>query len=95
MSTRRACLTSEARPPSSSPFLAAFIGDLTDVAPPATPGIRQYPLAALGIEVVELDTGADVRIDRPSRSSRRRTPSGPLAGLVLALPANPTGNDGA
>jgi len=46
-------------------------------------------LTALGCEVVEIDCGPDTRF-QPTVSQLDRIP-GPVAGLVIASPANPTG----
>lgn len=70
-------------------FLAAFeAGDRVALASPGYPAYRNI-LAALGVEVVELLAGPE--------SGFQPTPTlldkveGPLAGLIVASPANPTG----
>jgi len=70
-------------------FLSAFdVGDRVGVATPGYPAYRNI-LAALGVEVVEIRT--------PLVGGFRMTPNllravdGPLDGLVLASPGNPTG----
>lgn len=85
------CLTSGSSAAFQLAFLAAFDpGDRVAVARPGYPAYVNI-LAALGIEVVELDTGADVRF-QPTVSLLAATHAErPLAGLVLASPANPTG----
>lgn len=74
-------------------FLAAFNpGDRVALANPGYPAYRNI-LRALGIEVVELETSVATRyqptiamLDEAAREG------GPIAGLVLASPANPTGS---
>jgi aspartate/methionine/tyrosine aminotransferase len=78
---------------SSGAFLLAFLsafdaGDRVGVATPGYPAYRNI-LRALGVEVVEIRT--------PGEGGFRMSPelldaeTGPLDGLVLASPANPTG----
>jgi len=69
-------------------FLAAFSpGDRVALARPGYPAYRNI-LTALGCEVVELDCGPTERFQPiPARLEAAR----PLAGLVVASPANPTG----
>lgn len=70
-------------------FLAAFdTGDRVAVALPAYPAYRNI-LQALGVEVVALPTGSESRF-QPTVEALEAL-SGPLAGLVLQSPANPTG----
>jgi aspartate/methionine/tyrosine aminotransferase len=70
-------------------FLAAFdAGDRVAVALPAYPAYRNI-LEALGVEVVALPTGPETRF-QPTVEALEAVP-GPLAGLVLQSPANPTG----
>lgn len=73
-------------------FLAAFeAGDRVALARPGYPAYRNI-LAALGCEVVELDAGPDSRYQpTPAMLDAAASEHGPLAGLVLASPANPTG----
>ncbi|WP_125612719.1 aminotransferase class I/II-fold pyridoxal phosphate-dependent enzyme [Specibacter cremeus] len=73
-------------------FLAAFNpGDRVALARPGYPAYRNI-LRALGIEVVELDCRADTRFQpTPAMLEAAVGEHGPLAGLVLASPANPTG----
>ncbi|MGT2462558.1 aminotransferase class I/II-fold pyridoxal phosphate-dependent enzyme [Sinomonas atrocyanea] len=73
-------------------FLAAFeAGDRVALARPGYPAYRNI-LAALGCEVVELDAGPDSRFQpTPEMLDAAASERGPLAGLVLASPANPTG----
>ena len=70
-------------------FLAAFSpGDRVLMARPGYPCYRNV-LTALGCEVVEIDCGPDTRF-QPTVEKVAAVP-GPLAGLVIASPANPTG----
>ncbi|GAB2755807.1 aminotransferase class I/II-fold pyridoxal phosphate-dependent enzyme [Sinomonas soli] len=73
-------------------FLAAFeAGDRVALARPGYPAYRNI-LAALGCEVVELDAGPESRFQpTPAMLDAAASERGPLAGLVLASPANPTG----
>lgn len=73
-------------------FLAAFdVGDRVALARPGYPAYRNI-LASLGVDVVDLDCGPEVRfqptVEQLEAESRE---NGPLAGLILASPANPTG----
>jgi aspartate/methionine/tyrosine aminotransferase len=69
-------------------FLAAFEhGDRVAMARPGYPCYRNV-LAALGCEVVEVDTGPDNRF-QPTPAQLAEIPD--LRGVVLASPANPTG----
>jgi aspartate/methionine/tyrosine aminotransferase len=73
-------------------FLAAFNhGDRVALARPGYPAYRNI-LAALGCEVVELDCGPAERYQpTPALLEAAAAVHGPLDGLVLASPANPTG----
>lgn len=73
-------------------FLAAFNpGDKVALARPGYPAYKNI-LTALGIEVIELDAGADSRFQpTPAILDAAVAKHGPLAGLMLASPANPTG----
>lgn len=73
-------------------FLAAFNpGDKVALARPGYPAYKNI-LTALGVEVIELDAGADTRFQpTPGMLADAVAEHGPLAGLVLASPANPTG----
>lgn len=73
-------------------FLAAFNpGDRVALARPGYPAYKNI-LAALGIEVIELDAGAESRFQpTPAILEAAVAKHGPLAGLMLASPANPTG----
>lgn len=73
-------------------FLAAFNpGDKVALARPGYPAYKNI-LTALGVEVIELDAGADTRFQpTPAILDAAVAVHGPLAGLVLASPANPTG----
>jgi len=70
-------------------FLAAFEpGDRVVMARPGYPCYRNV-LTALGCEVVEIDCGPETRF-QPTVEQLDAVP-GPVAGLVVASPANPTG----
>lgn len=72
-------------------FLAAFEhGDRVALARPGYPAYRNI-LASLGCEVVDLDCGAEVRYQPTPEMLEQAHVQAPLAGLVLASPANPTG----
>ncbi len=74
-------------------FLAAFdAGDRVAVVRPGYPAYRNV-LAALDLEVVELPVGADTGF-QPTTDllDAAVARGGPLRGLVLASPANPTGS---
>ena len=75
-------------------FLAAFdVGDRVVMARPGYPCYRNV-LTALGCEVVEIDCGPETRF-QPTVELLEAAVSdqggGPVAGLVIASPANPTG----
>ena len=70
-------------------FLAAFeVGDRVVMARPGYPCYRNV-LTALGCEVVEIDCGPETRF-QPTVEQLDAV-EGPVAGLVIASPANPTG----
>ena len=70
-------------------FLAAFeVGDRVVMARPGYPCYRNV-LRALGCEVVEVDCGPATRF-QPTVEQLEAV-EGPVAGLVIASPANPTG----
>ena len=73
-------------------FLSAFnAGDRVALARPGYPAYRNI-LRALGIEVVEIDCGPATRYQpTPELLDAAEREHGPLSGLVLASPANPTG----
>ena len=77
-------------------FLAAFAaGDRVALARPGYPAYRNI-LTTLGCEVVELDCsgseqGSDVRFQPTPALLDAAHAEAPLAGLVVASPANPTG----
>ncbi|WP_141014632.1 pyridoxal phosphate-dependent aminotransferase [Nocardioides sambongensis] len=72
-------------------FLAAFeVGDRVAIARPGYPCYRNV-LAALGCDVVEIATGPDTRFQPTVEQLDATHASAPLAGLVVASPANPTG----
>jgi aspartate/methionine/tyrosine aminotransferase len=69
-------------------FLAAFdVGDRVGVTQPGYPCYRNT-LEAFGVEVVAIPVGPETRF---VPTSRRLAEAGPLDGLMLASPANPTG----
>ncbi|WP_235737010.1 pyridoxal phosphate-dependent aminotransferase [Nocardioides alcanivorans] len=73
-------------------FLAAFeTGDRVAMARPGYPCYRNV-LQALGCEVVEFDCGPEVRF-QPTVAALEDlvAATGPIRGLVVASPANPTG----
>lgn len=70
-------------------FLAAFeTGDRVVMARPGYPCYRNV-MAALGIEVVEIDCGPETRY-QPTLAQLQAV-AGPVHGVVVASPANPTG----
>jgi aspartate/methionine/tyrosine aminotransferase len=70
-------------------FLTAFeVGDRVVMARPGYPCYRNV-LAALGCEVVEIDCGPETRF-QPTVEQLEAI-EGPIAGLMVASPANPTG----
>lgn len=70
-------------------FLAAFEpGDRVALTRPGYPAYRNI-LASLGCEVVEIGVGPETGF-QPTTADLQEV--GPLAGLVLASPANPTGS---
>ncbi|UMG94519.1 aminotransferase class I/II-fold pyridoxal phosphate-dependent enzyme [Nocardioides sp. TF02-7] len=72
-------------------FLAAFeAGDRVAIARPGYPCYRNV-LAALGCEVVEIPTGPETRFQPTVEQLAELHAAGPVAGLVVASPANPTG----
>ena len=73
-------------------FLAAFDpGDRVALASPGYPAYRNI-LTALGVQVVEIPTGPETRYQpTPALLDAAAAEHGPLAGLVIASPANPTG----
>ncbi|GAB3811121.1 pyridoxal phosphate-dependent aminotransferase [Tessaracoccus terricola] len=73
-------------------FLAAFEhGDHVALAAPGYPAYRNI-LSALGCQVVELECGPETRFQpTPEVLDDAVAAHGPLAGLVVASPANPTG----
>ncbi|WP_029067849.1 pyridoxal phosphate-dependent aminotransferase [Jonesia quinghaiensis] len=72
-------------------FLAAFdVGDRVALARPGYPAYANI-LRALGVEVVELPCGAQSRFQPTVEQLEVMHQQSPLAGLVVASPANPTG----
>ena len=72
-------------------FLAAFdAGDRVAMARPGYPCYRNI-LSALGCEVVELDCGPATRFQPTLEQLEQLEREGPLHGLIIASPANPTG----
>ncbi|MFC7401359.1 pyridoxal phosphate-dependent aminotransferase [Citricoccus sp. GCM10030269] len=81
---------------SSGAFMAGFLcafnpGDRVALARPGYAAYRNI-LSALGCQVVELDAGPEVRFQpTPALLDEAEARHGPLAGLILASPNNPTG----
>ncbi|KGM09920.1 aspartate aminotransferase, partial [Cellulomonas bogoriensis 69B4 = DSM 16987] len=72
-------------------FLAAFdVGDRVALARPGYPAYKNI-LTALGCEVVEVDCGPATGHQPTVELLDAAHAAGPLSGLVLASPANPTG----
>ncbi len=73
-------------------FLAAFDpGDRVALASPGYPAYRNI-LSALGVRVVDIPTGIETRYQpTPETLEAAAAEHGPLAGLIVASPANPTG----
>ncbi len=72
-------------------FLAAFdSGDRVVLARPGYPAYRNI-LSSLGCEVIELACGPAERFQPTRQLLDTALADGPVAGLVLASPANPTG----
>lgn len=73
-------------------FLAAFdTGARVALARPGYPAYRNI-LSSLGIEVVDLDCGPEVRFQPTvGQLEDEVAGNGPLDGLIIASPANPTG----
>lgn len=73
-------------------FLAAFDpGDRVALVSPGYPAYRNI-LRTLGVEVVEIPTGAETRYQpTPELLDAAVSEFGELAGLIVASPANPTG----
>ena len=73
-------------------FIAGFdVGDRVAVAEPGYPCYRNM-LEAFGIEVVGIPVGTEDRYTlHPDALSDAATERGPLAGVVIGNPANPTG----
>ena len=72
-------------------FLAAFdAGDRVALARPGYPAYRNI-LSSLGCKVVDIDCGPEVRFQPTVELLAAAHAEAPLAGLILASPANPTG----
>ena len=72
-------------------FLAAFDhGDRIALTRPGYPAYRNI-LTSLGCQVIELPCGPAQRFQPSVEMLERAHTAGPLAGLVVASPANPTG----
>jgi aspartate/methionine/tyrosine aminotransferase len=72
-------------------FLAAFDpGDRIALATPGYPAYRNF-LGALGLEVVEIEAGPDTRYVLTPELLEEAHRQTPLAGVLVASPANPTG----
>jgi aspartate/methionine/tyrosine aminotransferase len=70
-------------------FLSAFdVGDRVALAAPGYPAYRNI-LSALGLEAVEIPTGPETRFQPTPELIE--TLDGPIDGLIVASPANPTG----
>ena len=70
-------------------FLAAFdVGQRVAMPTPGYPAYRNL-LGALGIEAVEIETGADTRWALTPDMIRRAHAQKPLHGILIASPANP------
>lgn len=72
-------------------FLTCF--DVGDRVALARPGYAAYKniLKALGIDVVELDCGEEVRFQPTVEMLEEEHEKAPLSGVMVASPANPTG----
>jgi aspartate/methionine/tyrosine aminotransferase len=80
---------------SSAGFILAFLslfepGDRVAIASPGYPPYRHI-LRALGCEPVLIETSADTRFAITGESLRAAHAKTPLAGVLVASPANPTG----
>jgi aspartate/methionine/tyrosine aminotransferase len=72
-------------------FLAAFdAGDRIALTAPGYPAYRNL-LHALGIEVVQIEIGPDTRYALTPDMLAKAHAESPLAGVLIASPANPTG----
>lgn len=72
-------------------FLSAFdVGDRVALASPGYPAYRHI-LTALGLEPVLLSTGPDERFQPTPALIEEALKSGPIDGLIVASPSNPTG----
>ncbi|MEL7230596.1 MAG: aminotransferase class I/II-fold pyridoxal phosphate-dependent enzyme [Pseudomonadota bacterium] len=80
---------------SSAGFNLAFLtlfnpGDRVAIAAPGYPAYRNI-MKALSLEVVEIPTGAETRYALSPDLLRAEHAKAPLAGVLVASPANPTG----
>jgi aspartate/methionine/tyrosine aminotransferase len=72
-------------------FLAAFdVGDRIAMASPGYPAYRNI-LAALGLEAAEIPVGPETRYALTPAHLQRAHAEKPLAGVLIASPANPSG----
>lgn len=72
-------------------FLAAFdVGDRIALATPGYPAYRNI-LGALGLDVVDIEVGAETRHVLTPELLIRAHQAAPLAGVLVASPANPSG----
>ncbi len=72
-------------------FLGAFdIGDRVAIAAPGYPAYKNL-IRALGLEAVEIETDAATRHVLTPEMLERAHAEGPLAGVLVASPANPSG----
>ena len=88
---RRIAVTTGSSAGFSLAFLAAFdAGDRVALAAPGYPAYRNI-LSALGLEVVEIPTTMETRHAITPEMLERVHRATPLAGLLVASPANPSG----
>ena len=72
-------------------FLTFFdVGDRVAITRPGYPAYRNI-LAALGLEAVEIRAGAQSGFTLTPEALEAASADGPIAGVLLASPANPTG----
>jgi aspartate/methionine/tyrosine aminotransferase len=88
---RRVAVTTGSSAGFNLAFLAAFdAGDRVALAAPGYPAYRNI-LSALGLEVVEIPTTMETRHAITPEMLERVHRATPLAGLLIASPANPSG----
>ena len=72
-------------------FLGAFdVGERVAIAAPGYPAYKNL-IRALGLEVVEIETDASTRHVLTPEMLERAHAQAPLAGVLVASPANPSG----